>query len=51
MEKEENLNQENTSTENSNKEIETDKQSDEKQEDVFNGHFNHVVGVIGLGKK
>jgi molecular chaperone GrpE len=33
MEKEENLNQENTSAENSNKEAETDKRSDEKQED------------------
>jgi molecular chaperone GrpE len=33
MEKEENLNQENTSTENSNEEIETDKQSDEKKEE------------------
>jgi molecular chaperone GrpE len=32
MEKEENLNQENTSAENSNKEAETDKRSDEKQE-------------------
>ena len=32
MEKEENLNQENTSTENSNKEAGTEKQSDEKQE-------------------
>ena len=33
MEKEKNLNQENTSTENSNKEAETDKQSDKKQEE------------------
>ncbi|WP_435116566.1 nucleotide exchange factor GrpE [Candidatus Pelagibacter bacterium nBUS_49] len=33
MEKEKNLNQENTSTENSNKETETDKQLDENQED------------------
>jgi molecular chaperone GrpE len=33
MEKEKNLNQENTTAEDSNKEIETDKQSDEKQEE------------------
>ena len=33
MEKERNLNQENTAAEDSNKEIETDKQSDEKQEE------------------
>jgi molecular chaperone GrpE len=33
MEKEENLNQENTAAETSNEEIETDKQSDDKQEE------------------
>ena len=37
MEKEENLNQENTSAENSNKEVETEKQSDEKKEENKSG--------------
>ena len=34
MEKEENLNQENTKTETSNEEIEVDKQPDDKQEEI-----------------
>src|SRR5210317_1725524 len=36
MEKEENLNQENTTTETSNEEIEADKQADDKQEEIKN---------------